>query len=836
MSNYINYHCHSHYSNLSTPDVVIKNEDRILRAVQLNQKVTSGVEHGGMGNFFEFIEISKKNNIKPLLGSEVYFVKDRFEKDSRNTHLILLAKNENGRKAINRVISDANLTGYYYKARTDFDLILSLPPNDIWVTTACIGGIWKYEDNQDIFEKLLNHFKENLFLEVQYHHQESQKLLNKKILEMSLKYGVKIIAGMDSHMIQPEQKQIRDVYLASRGVEYPDEQDWFLDFPDYETAFKRFQEQGVLSDKEIFNALENTNIFGDVEEYNSIIFNKDIVKLPTLYPNKSQEEKNELFMNLVWEKWNEEKENVDVELWPKYESEIAKEIETVIATNIADYFLLDYEIIKRGVEKGGHITLTGRGSAPGFYISKLLGFTTIDRISSEIRLFPERFISKERLLETKSLPDIDFNLGNPEVFEEAQNEIMGDGHSYRMISYGKVKTSGAWKLYSRYAGIEFKLSNQISNQIKEYEEDLKYHDGDNEDKPDIKDYIDSKYHEIYNKSLVFIDIVNTLTSHPCGFILFDGNIKEEFGLIKIKTGGKETICACIDGKSAEKYLFLKNDLLEATVVESIHRTYKRIGKKPHSVKELIKICENDNSVWNIYDRGVVMGINQVEPDKTSEKVQRYKPRNISELSSFISAIRPGFKSNYKQYEQRLPFSYGIETLDNIIQTDSFPYSYLLYQELIMAVLAYAGIEIYKTYEIIKSIAKKRYDDIYKYKEVFIPMMTKKLQEDEGQTEEKSAETAEKIWTVIEDSAQYGFNAAHAYSVANDSLYGAYLKSHYPVQFYETLMKLYEEDSDKDRILKAKIEAEKFFNIKFPEFKFGQDNREIKGDEKKTPFI
>ena len=150
MGTYINHHSHSEYSNLATPDVAIKNRDRILRAVELGHVSCSGIEHGGTGNIFQFKSLCEENNIKPLLGSEVYFVKDRFEKDRTNAHVILLAKNESGRKSINRVISSANRDGYYYKARTDLELLSTLSPNDVWVTSACLGGIWKYEDSESV--------------------------------------------------------------------------------------------------------------------------------------------------------------------------------------------------------------------------------------------------------------------------------------------------------------------------------------------------------------------------------------------------------------------------------------------------------------------------------------------------------------------------------------------------------------------------------------------------------------------------------------------------------------------------------------------------------------
>jgi len=819
-------------SNISTPDSTISNRDRALRASELEQKVLSGVEHGWCGRVIETIELAQEFELKPLLGAEVYIVKNRFEKDRTNAHLILLAKNENGRKAINRILSEANISGFYYKARIDLELLFTLPQNDVWITSACIAGLpWKYDDSESIVSQLHDYFGENFYLEVQNHNVESQKILNAQILDLSKKYNVQIIAGMDSHLIFENQYQERDDYLLSRGIEYPEENNWYLDWPSYDEAVERFQNQGILNNEQIQEALSNTNIFEKVEPYTSVVFNPEIIKLPTLYPMNSQEEKNQILESLIWEQWTKEKKNVDSEKHQLYEEEIRKELDTVFITNMADYFLLDYEVIKHGKELGGQITLTGRGSAPSFYLSKLLGFTTIDRISASVKLFPERFISAERLLETKSLPDIDFNLGNPEVFAQAQNDILGDGHSYPMIAFGTVKASGAWKLYSRISNIDFETANEVSEQLQKYEMDLKHIDNEEEKELlDVLDYIEPKYHQIFNESKKYLGLVNSLTPHPCGYIIFNhGDIREEFGLIKIKTGNVEHICACCDGLFAENYKLLKNDLLKVSVVKLIYDTYHRIGIEPHTLPELIDLCKDNKKVWEVYSNGWTKGINQFEQSGTRGRATKYKPQNISELSAFVAAIRPGFKSNYALFESRMPFEYGIKSLDNLIQTNEFPYSFMLYQENAMQVMGYSSIPISKTYEIIKNIAKKRVEKVKKYKDQFVVGMKRKLSEEEQTDAQESKKIASMTWQIINDSSQYSFNASHSYSVAGDSLYGAYLKSHYPLEFYEVFLNILEEDADKDRLAEVKIEAQEAYRIQFPPLKFNQDNRKIVGN-------
>jgi len=833
LNNYINYHCHTQFSNIITPDSTLSNSDRVNRVLELGQTVVSSVEHGWAGRFIETIELAKKNNLKPLIGAELYFVKNRKASDKTNSHLILLAKNEIGRKQINSIISEANVSGYYYKPRVDLELLAGVATGNIWVTTACIGGIWKYEDSEDILKTLKEYFGQDLFLEVQNHPVWQQVELNKNIVSLSKRYDIRMIAGMDSHVINNSQLPERENYLLSRGIEYPDEQGWNIDFPSYDIAFERFVAQGVLNENQVRDALYNTLRFEDVQEYNSPIFDNGTIKLPTLYPNKSQADKDSILEALVWDEWEKEKSNVDEEMHNFYKSEIKKELETVQKTGMADYFLLNYKIIKLGKSKGGKITLTGRGSAPSFYITKLLGFTTVDRIAASVKLFPERFISVERILETKSLPDIDFNLANPEVFANAQTEIMGEGHSYQMIAFGTVKTLGAWKIYARVAGVDFETANVISGKLKQYEHDLSKMESEEEREfTDVASYIGKKYVPLYEESLKYLGIVNSLTSHPCASLLYsDGDLREEFGLIKIKTGSVEHLCVACDGLQAETYKFLKNDLLKVSVVDLIYGVYEKIGREPHTLPELIDVCDGDKDVWQIYQNAWTMGINQVEQHGSSSRVATYKPQNLSELSAFVAAIRPGFKSYYKQFEAREPFSYDVPTLDKLIQTKEFPYSYMLYQENAMQVMAFASIYISITYDVLKNIAKKRADKVFKVKARFLEGMKARLIDAERISEEEAIRIANNTWQVIEDSSKYSFNASHSYCVAGDSLYGAYLKSKYPLEFYETFLTLLESDGDKDRLASARTEAEKAFKIKFPNFKFRQDNRRIVSDKK-----
>lgn len=443
-----NYHKHTWFSNVLVADCAVSYHDYIKRAKELGQKVISSVEHGFQSNYYEPYELVQKNNeeakkkyhlgeiskeeyenslLKFVFGAEAYWVKDRkkeypsidketgeyrkdkdgnllLKKDRSNCHIVLLAKNEEGRRDINEALSDANIDGYYGQPRLDLELFLRIKPENVFVTTACIA-YWKYDDIEEITEKLHQHFGENFFLEIQYHDTPEQKKLNKRIISISKKYGIDIIFGYDSHFILESDYIERNNYVSTRRKGYTKEEDeetgWYMDYPDEETVRKRLKKQGVLTEREIDRCIKNTDL---ILTFDELFFDKEI-KLPSSNLSMSQSEKDAALTNLVYEKWNDIQNTIPEEKRKLYEEGIKYELDAIIETHMADYFLIDYKLVKRGIEKGGIVTKTGRGSGVSYYVNSLLGFSNIDRFASPVKLYPDRFMSKTRILQTRSLPD-----------------------------------------------------------------------------------------------------------------------------------------------------------------------------------------------------------------------------------------------------------------------------------------------------------------------------------------------------------------------------------------------------------------------------------------------
>lgn len=397
---YNNYHKHTHYSNIRTLDVIVKPDDYIQRAKELGHTTYFTTEHGFQGNIFEAQTLCDANDIKCIYGVEAYYVDDVSNKEDRsNYHICLIGMNENGRKELNYILSLANTEGFYYKPRIDRNMLLSLTPSDTIVTTACIASrMFKPGWEEEFLIPVYNHFKDNFYLEIQNHNTDKQKEHNAKLLQVSDKYGIKLIHGNDSHYINKEDSKYRDLFLKAKGIIYEDESNFILDYPDSDTILERYKIQGIVPENLAKEALENTLVFDNAEP---IKIDKEF-KIPKVTEGDSYK----ILEETVYKAWAKEKYCIDSSKWKKYEEAIDYELDIIKNCGMSDYFLLDHEIVKRAVnEYNAVLTRSGRGSAVSFYINKLLGLTEVDRISAPITLYPTRFMSAERILSSRSLPD-----------------------------------------------------------------------------------------------------------------------------------------------------------------------------------------------------------------------------------------------------------------------------------------------------------------------------------------------------------------------------------------------------------------------------------------------
>lgn len=774
---YYNYHCHNMYGNPISMDVIVSMEDYCKRAIELGHDAFFTTCHGLQGEIFQATTLAHQYNLKMIVGAELYYVKNRFEKDRSNRHIIIIALNHDGIRDLNRVVSESFTTGMYYKPRIDEELLFSLNPNNVIITTACVAGLW---NDEELIVKMKNYFGGHLFLEVQDHNEEIQKEVNKTVIRLSQKYNIRIIHANDSHYIYPEDSKYRDLFLKAKGIIYEQEANFILDYPDYDEIVKRYEIQGILNKNQINEALQSTNVFQEVDCSDYI---NDEIKLPSVSENPNSELK-----RIINESWVQDRKRIPKEKWKEYLDAIRYEVDIIEKTNMANYFLIDYNIAKIAKEKyNGVLTNTGRGSAPSFYVTRLLHLTNIDRLESPITLFPTRFMSIERILGARSLPDIDLNTADAEPFIQASKDLLGENNCGWMISWKPLQESSGFRLYCKALDIDYDTVNEIAKDLDKYRED-----------PNWKDIIE--------ESKRFIGVVEGVAESPCSMVLYDKDVRSEIGMIKTPNG---KICCLLDGYNCDKYKYLKNDYLTVTVWAIIRDVCKLANIPIPTINELDNLL--DDKTFDVYRKGLTCSINQADSDYATGLVMRYKPKSLAEMSSFVAIIRPGCASLLDDFIERKPYTTGVKALDNILEDSEHR---LIYQESIMKYLIWLGISEPQSYDVIKKIAKKKFKEpeLKALKEQLLEGWHKQVGEENG---------FEETWQVVEDAAKYSFNASHSLSYAYDSLYGAYLKSHYPLEYYTVALNYYSNDATRTGKLTKELKSYGI-SLEKPSFRYSID--------------
>ena len=781
---YANYHKHDHVSSIFTPDTHIKCEEYVKRAKELGHTTYFTTNHGSGGDIFEAKTLCDQYGLKCIYGIEGYIVPNPLEKDNRNYHIVIIPRTNKARRKVNYISSRANIEGYYYKPRIFPEDLLNLDPEDIYITTACVAGILRDADSiEQLFMPLYRHFGKSVFLEVQNHKAAAQVEINRKCLVLAQKYGLNLVAANDSHYIYPEQAADRDLYLKGKKIQYSDEQQFILDYPDYDTFFYRFQEQGVLTDKLIENAISNTMLFSECE---AIDLNKEI-KMPSIYQDLTPEERVEELKRHVNIRFKQiiKEENLPKERIPEYIKGIREEmkvIEDTISINTADYFLFNEKNTDLAVNKyGGVITRTGRGSCGAFYLNKVLGMTQLDRFNSPVVLYPDRFMSTSRLLENRAIPDIDVNCASQEPFQKASKELLGEHGCYPMVAYGTMQESEAFRNVCRSHDLDYNEFNEVAKDIDAYRDDPKW-----------KSYID--------EAGKFVDTIVSASVHPCAHVLDNKDLRYEYGVIRLG----EFLCVMVTSGEADEYKLLKNDYLLVVVWRLISKAFAMIGKPIMSIKELLENI--DEKVWKLYADGITCTLNQCDGDWATKLLQVYKPTSLRELTMFIACIRPSFESWRDIFINRKPYSTGSEQLDKVLSSTN---GFILFQENLMQYFDWLGVSPAESIGLIKKISKKKIH-----------------QEDFDNLEERlrkqwvvntgSEDNFDETWKMIQSCISYGFASPHALAVAIDSLYCAYLKANYPYEYYTVCLNEYSDNIDKIRKLTSEL---RYFGIKLETIKF-----------------
>ena len=362
-------------------------------------------------------------------------------------------------------------------------------------------------------------------------------------------------------------------------------------------------------------------------------------------------------------------------------------------------------------------------SAPSFYTTRLLDLTNIDRLAAPITLFPTRFMSIERILGARSMPDIDLNSADAEPFIKASKDLLGEENCEWMISWKPLQESSGFRLYCKAIGLDINEYNDVAKDLDKYKED-------------------KKWGELIEKSKPFIGVIEGISESPCSMCLGTENLRKAIGLVRTPN---DKICCMLDGYNCDKYKYLKNDYLTVTVWAIIRDVCKLANIPIPTIRELDKLL--DEKTFDIYKEGLTCSINQADSNYATGLVKKYAPKSLAEMSAFVAIIRPGCASLLDDFIARKEYTTGVKELDNLLEDSEHR---LIYQESIMKYLIWLGIPETGSYDIIKKIAKKKFKEkeLKELKDKLIKGWEKQVGREEG---------LEETWKVVEDAARYSFN-------------------------------------------------------------------------------
>ncbi|MEN3015535.1 MAG: DNA polymerase III subunit alpha [bacterium] len=773
---FVHLHLHSSFSIL---DGMIKVDDLVERVKELGMTSVAVTDHGSLSCAIYFYDKAIENNIKPIIGVEMYLTDDINNKhiqNSKNYHLVLLAKNFEGYKNLVKLLTIANLDGFYYKPRIDKKLLSQYSKGLIMLTSCLAGEIPQsiLYDNipqaHRILEEYISIFgKENVFAEFQYHHLKEQQKVNQELVKLCKKFGIKRVITNDAHYLTKDNYYAHDVLLCIQTKKRIDEPNR-IRFSTNEFYVKSAKEMYDLWGDDFKDAILNTRLISEIVD---IKFPENIYYLP------KTENSNKLLRELCYK-------NLPTR-YPSYDEKIIDRLEYELSViqemGFCDYFLIVWDFINWARMNDIPVG-PGRGSVGGSIVAYILGITQIDPI--KYGLLFERFLNPGR----KSLPDIDTDfcqVKRDRVIEYCI-EKYGRSRVCSIGTFGTMKARAAVRDVARVMGFSpswadnlakmIPMNMSLKEAIKEIQE-LKKEYNNNQDARKVIDLAIDLEGNIRNQSV-----------HAAGVIISSIDIDELVPLVKTN----DAICTGYDMNSVERLGFVKMDFLGLRTLTLIHDTVKTIKQTENIELDVYNLDLNDKKTFDLLCNGDTVGVFQVESAGFRKLLKELKPSSINDIISALALYRPGplesglvakfieCKHNPSKIEYLHP------DLEPILKET---YGVIVYQEQIMMIAnKFANFSLSQADDLRKAMGKKKPEIMEKYRNIFI----------EGCIQNGySKELAEQLFDIIEKFAGYGFNKSHSAAYGLITYITAYLKANYPHEYLSCLLKSVETNPKKLKI-------------------------------------
>ena len=791
MGDFVHLHIHSEYSLLDGANR-IKELPKVAK--ELGMDAIAITDHGVMYGAIEFYKACKEEGIKPIIGCEVYVApRTRFDKeagiDNKYNHLILLAKNNNGYKNLSKLVSIGFTEGYYYKPRIDLET-LEKYHEDLICCSACLAGsipqailngdMEKAEETAMWYKNL---FGEDYYLEIQTNTLKEQSLVNQKLVELSRKLNIPLVATNDAHYTRKEDAYNHEVLLCIQTGKK------MSDVDRMRFATDDFYIKSPEEVKEFFpnlpEALENTV---KIAEKCNVEFEFGHTILPNYEVPKEFSTHYDYFKKLCDDGIKiRYGENTPKEILERMEYEIS----VIKKMGYVDYFLIVWDFINWAKSQGIPVG-PGRGSGAGSIVAYAIGITDIDPI--KYNLLFERFLNPERI----SMPDFDVDF----CYERRQEVIdyvarkYGRDHVSQIITFGTMSARMVIRDVGRALDFPYSETDKLAKMVPfalhitikkamEQNRELKELYENNEE-----------VHKLLDVAMGLEGMPRQASTHACGVVITKDPV-DTYVPLYVNDGAISTQYTMT---ILEQLGLLKMDFLGLRTLTVIQDAINLV-KQNRGIDVKFDSNMNDSKVYKLWGDGKTIGIFQFESAGMTNFMKELKPDSLEDIIAGVSLYRPGPMDQIPRYiKNKLNPEHAEYTHPALEPILKVTYGCMVYQEQVMQIVRdLAGYSLGRADLVRRAMGKKKLDIMAKEREIFIHG-----QEDENGNivvpgcvrngiDEKSAN---KIFDEMAEFAKYAFNKSHAAAYAVVSYRTAYLKAYYPEEFMAATLNSYLGNLDK----------------------------------------
>ena len=788
---FVHLHVHSEYSLL---DGMSRIKDLPVRAKELGMKAIALTDHGVMYGAVDFYKECKKNDIKPIIGCEVYVAtRSRFDKeaniDSGYNHLILLAKNKTGYQNLTKLVSLSFIDGFYYKPRIDLE-ILEKYSEGLVCLSACLAGRLSQALIRDDMEKAeeialwhKNIFKDDYYIEIQHNGLREQIRINQKLIALARKLDIPLVATNDAHYLKKEDSYFHEVLLCIQTGKRMSDEDR-MRFETEEFYIKSPEEMSEYF-SEFPDAIENTVKIAEKCNYD---FEFGVTKLPNYDVPEEFETHADYFKDLCYKGIkNRYGETPEKEIMDRLEYEIS----VIEKMGYVDYFLIVWDYINYAKSVGIPVG-PGRGSGAGSIAAYAIGITDIDPI--KYGLIFERFLNPERI----SMPDFDVDFcyeRRQEVIDYVERKY-GKDHVSQIITFGTMAARMVIRDVGRVLDYPYSETDKLAKMIP-----MEVHitiPKALEQNRELKELYESdeKVKELIDIAIKLEGLPRQASTHACGIVITkdpvdtyvplyvnDGNISTQYTMTLLEELG-----------------LLKMDFLGLRTLTVISDTEKLV-KQTRGIDVKYDKDMNDPKVYKLWAEGQSIGIFQFESQGMTNFMKDLKPDSLEDIIAGVSLYRPGPMDQIPRYVKgKQNPGHNVYTHPSLEPILNVTYGCMVYQEQVMQIVRdLAGYSLGRADLVRRAMGKKKLDVMAKEREYFI----------HGQVDEEGnvlvpgcvrngidAESADKIFDEMAEFAKYAFNKSHAAAYSVVSYRTAYLKAYYPEEFMAATLNSYLGNLDK----------------------------------------